>query len=598
MPQFKYSELDFKKVKENLKTFLRSQDKFKDYDFDGSGLSILLDLLAYNTSYNGFYLNMVANEMFLDTAILRDSIVSRAKHLGYTPRSIRSCKAIVDLSIDPSLGPGPMEPASIFIPRNTLFYTSIDGSDFYFTPTRSVMIENIDGKYEAKNVELIEGRPFTHKWTYNAGTSFPQRFIIPNDNVDTSVLSVKVQESATSSVQQTFVQHQDFTEVKGDDLIYFLQGTSDNRYEIVFGDGVVGKALEDGNIVIVDYIVSSGEDALGARRFFPVDRLGGYIRSTITTVTPARDFAPIETNESIKKLAPLSYDAQNRAVTRQDYETLIKKDVPAIEYLRVWGGEDNDPPHYGKVFVAVKPFTGLSLSADQKEILVNNYIRPRNPISIEVVIVEPDYLRLNIESLVFFDSTKTLLSAPDLIQKVKQSILDFKASDLRGFESHFRYSRLVRAIDDSDPLISGNLTNINLHYRIFPPFNVPTRFEIKLKNEISRGDALNQQSAINSTPFIYKGINTYLSDNGRGVLHFYRIVDEQRVVVQDDVGRVDYSTGTITLHNLTIQNIPNELDYIDLIVKPEQQNIYSHHNQIIILEEENIFVATRDTSIN
>lgn len=597
MAQTKYTELDFAKIKENLKTFLRSQDQFKDYNFDGAGMSVLLDLLAFNTAYNGFYMNMLASEMFLDSAVLRDSVVSRAKHLGYTPRSARSAIAKVDIEVFPSFGPGNTSPTNILVPTSQKFYTTVDNKTYYFSPVQSILIQPVGGAYKAEDVELIEGVRLTHRWTYDASSQPRQRFVIPNANIDTTQLYVTIQESETSTAKKLFVRHEDINEVTGDDQIYFLQETTDRKYEIVFGDGIIGKALEDGNVIIVDYLISSTDAALGANNFTPVTKIGGYDQNKITTKEAAKDPEEQETSDNIKRFAPLTYDAQNRAVTRLDYETLIKKDNPNIEYLRVWGGEDHEPPQYGRVFVSLKPYTGLTLSEDQKARLIETFIRPRNPISIEVIIVEPDYMRLVVNTTVLYRSSNTTLSSADIQSEVLSAIDTFRASELNGFDADFRYSKLVRTIDDSDESIEGNLTDIKLKYRIYPPFNVPTKFEINLNNEISKGDSANNDSAINSTAFVYKGVTTYVGDDGKGDLYLYRIVNEQKVIIQTGIGTVDYTNGNILLDAFLVQSIPDGLDYVDFVVELEDQDVNSLRNQILLLEDEDISVLIKDLSI-
>lgn len=596
MAQTKYTELDFTKIKENLKTFLKSQEKFKDYNFDGAGISVLLDLLAYNTAYNGFYLNMLASEMFLDSAIMRESVISRAKHLGYTPRSVVSSTAKIDIEIFPANGPGPTSPASILVPTTQRFYANVDNKKYIFSPTKSILILPNAGRYLAQDVEIIEGVRLTYRWTYDASASVKQRFIIPNANIDTTQLKVVVQESANNPAVKLFNRHTDINELDPTSQVYFLQEADHNKYEIVFGDGVIGLGLTDGNVIIVEYIVSSGEAATGSKKFVPVEKVGGYDQSTITTTLAAQGFIEQESVDSVKRLAPLAYDAQNRAVTRLDYETLVRKDIPSIQYLRVWGGEDNVPPQYGRVFLSLKPYTGLSLSEDQKASLINTYIRPRNPVSIEVLIVEPDYLRIIVESQILYRQSNTTLTDADIKDKVFNSIVEFRTTQLNGFDADFRYSKFINTIDESDPSIEGNLTKIKLKYRIFPPFNVPTKFVIELNNAIDKGDAANGISSINSTGFIYKGILTYVGDDGRGGLILYRIVNDQKVLIQAGVGTVDYTNGIIELSGLLVQSIPNSKDYIDFIIVPESQDVNSLRNQILLLEDEDVVLSTKDLS--
>jgi len=592
------TELDFLQIKQNLITYLQGQQQFKDYNFSGSSINILLDILALNTAYQAFYLNMVGSEMFLDSAQLRNSVVSRAKQLGYTTRSVQSARATVNVTIDPTQGPLTSTPSTILIPTSQEFSTVVDSKTYFFTPVQSVLITPTLGVYSAQNIELIEGQRLSFSWTVDNTLPIKQRFIIPNANIDTSVLVVKVQESVTNSSIEIFTLNDDINVASPTSKVYFLQEANDGEYEIYFGDGNIGVSPQNGNIVIAEYVVSSGDAVLGATSFAAVNKLAGYNSYTINTVVAAENYFDQESIDSIKLLAPLNYEAQNRAVTKSDYETLIKKDIPSIQYVRVWGGEDNVPPEYGKVFVALKPSTGLSLSEDQKADIINTYIKPRNIISIEVDIVEPDYLFIEVDAIVNFNSKITTLDSSDISNLVTSAIESFATSTLNGFDSNFRYSKLIQAIDNADESIVGNLTDIKIKYRIFPPFNVPKNFTIITNNAFSTGDSLNNISSINSSGFYYKGILTYISDDGRGNLYLYRIVNNQKILIESNVGTVNYVAGSIQLNGLIVQNIPNSLDYIDFIITPSKDDIISLREQILLLDSSDISVTVNDVNIS
>lgn len=595
-PNIKISDLDFAQIKENFKTFLKSQSQFNDYNVEGSGLSILLDILAANTAYQSFYLNMALSEMFLDSAVLRRNVVGRAKHLGYTPRSAKSAKAKVNLTIDPSFGPGDTSPSEILIPSTQEFSSNIDNKLYYFTPTKSVLITPVNGVYSASDVEIVEGKRLTHKWTVDTSSPLKQKFIIPNKNIDTDFLTIKVQDSATSSVVKFFSRNEDITEINSDSQVYFIQEAEDQKYEIYFGDGFVGKGLVDGNIIIAEYIVSSGSVVNGAKSFSAVNKLAGYNIYSVTTSQVAGDSSEAESIESIKLLAPLNYESQNRAVTEGDYETLLKKDVPSLQFVRVWGGEENNPPDYGKVYIAVKPYTGLSLSVDQKNDLINNHIKPRSIIAIEPVIVEPEYLFVKIRSTVYYNSRETTSNASTIANIVKNSILSFVNSELNGFDSDFRYSKLLDTIDNSEGSIKNNLTDITLKYRFYPPVNVPTKFTININNAISTGDATNSISGIDSSAFIYRGISTKIGDDGKGNVYLYREVAGQKVVIRNDLGFVDYATGEIILNSLDVQGFSDSLDYIDLFILPKRNDVTALREQILLVESDDIEITVSDVS--
>jgi hypothetical protein len=588
--KLKVTELDFTQIKENLKDFLRSQDRFKDFDFEGSNLSILLDVLSYNTAYNAFYANMIANEMFLDTAVLRESVVSRAKAIGYTPASRRSARAKVRvefLSIPPGTSQISIQRGEKFISSNGV------GSDrFSFTTERGVVITpNAEGKFVGE-LSLIEGERLEHRFLNDQTQETPQRFIIPNADVDTTSISVRVQESADSNVIQNFFKNTDINTVDGSTPVFFLSEVDNNRYEIFFGDGILGRAIQDGNIIIVNYVVSRGAEATGIRIFKPETGLANISATQIrvTTLESAQGGAERETTESIRQVAPLFHETQNRAVTRNDYETLIKKDFPEVEFVRVWGGEDHVPVTYGKVFLSIKPFGSTALSADRKQQLINNIIRERNLISIEVDIVEPDFLNLVINTRVRINPRATNLSDGDVQRKIIESIKEFRDSNLRGFDSSFRYSQLIRQIDDVEESVLDNLTEVSMRYRLRPLINFNNKYVIELNNPISRGDAANDISAINSSGFILGGIPTFIADDGRGNLLYYRLVANQRVVFRKNIGTVDYNLGKITLNDFITTGFPGDVNFLDIFAKPARNDLIPQRNQIILIDDEDINV--------
>jgi len=589
MSKINVTELDSKQVKKNLKDFLRGQDRFKDFDFEGSNISVLLDVLAYNTVYSGFYANMIANEMFLDTAILRESIVSRAKAIGYTPASRRSARASVlvqFLSV-------PTGTPEIIVQRGEKFAAYNGSKRYLFTVERTTVVRpNVDGHFIGE-IPLVEGLRLSHEFVYDVTSELPQRFIIPNANVDTTSIFVRVKQSATSSVVENFTQNTDLNQINEDSKVFFLNEVEDKKYEVWFGDGILGRALEDGNIVLIDYVVSSGAEANSIRQFKPETSLAGYPlnRLKFETVQTAQSGAERESDQSIRQVAPMFYESQNRAVTRNDYETLIKKDFPEIEFVRVWGGEDHVPPMYGKVFLSVKPYGSTALSTDRKQQLINEIIRNRNLVSIEVDIVEPDFLYVIVDSKVRFNPHVTNLSDGDVQKQVIESIKNFRHETLIGFNSSFRYSKLVKIIDDSEPSIINNSTNITMRYRLLPPINFAERYVIRLNNAISRGDSANNISAINSTGFTLNGITTYIGDNGKGSLYYYRLVANVRIPIRQNVGTVNYDTGEIIINNFIAQGYPAGVDYLDLYVKPASTDLVPLRNQIITIEDSDINVT-------
>lgn len=601
MSEIKYTELDFNLIKDNLKTFLKSQEKFKDYNFDGAGLSILLDILAYNTSYNAFYLNMLASEMFLDSASLRESVISRAKHLGYVPRSTRTLRAVVDYEVYFESESAVLS-TNLILPVTQQFFTTVDSIRYTFYPSKATFFTKIDTRrYKINNLELVEGKRFTHSYTVDNDSAIKQRYVIPNENVDTSTLNVLVQENFASSNIQYYSLNTDITETKETDAKYFLQAYESNLFEIFFGDNVLGKRPNNGNIIKIDYVSSTGDGATGAS-VFRTEKLSGVTvvgnqSFTLTTKSVASGYSEQETIDSIKLLAPRTYEAQNRAVTKFDYETLIKKDIAVVEYVRVWGGEENIPPDYGKVFCSIKPKTGTSLNYEDKVRLINSFINPRSLVTVDVIIVDPDYISLVIDSTVNYDSSKTTFSADTLNAKVLAAIDTYKNENIIGFDSDFRYSKFCSYIDDADSSIVSNNTTVNIKYRVIPSLNLRNSFTIKLNNSIDRGDYSNGTSSVNSSSFYYNNAEVYMSDDGKGnILLYYFSADNTKIIVDNQIGTVDYDSGTITVSNLLVSSISSRKNYIDFIITPKEFDIIALKEQMLLIEEDDVSVTMIDIS--
>ena len=376
------SQLDFDGIKDNLKTFLKQQDEFTDYDFEGSGMNILLDVLAYNTHYLGFNANMLANEMYLDSADQRSSVVSLAKQVGYTPRSASSSKATIDVLVNNASG------SSITMARGTKFTTTVDGTNYSFVNNADVSISPVDGVYKFSNLDIFEGTFLNFKYTANTSDT-DQRFIIPNDNVDTTTLTVKVQESTSDSTTNTYTLAQGITGLDSTSKVYFLQEVENGRFEVYFGDGVLGKAIADGNIIILDYVTCNRDEPNGATTFALSGNVGGFTNVTITTVSNASNGDGPETIESIKYNAPRDYTSQDRAVTADDYKVLVKSLYANAQSVQVYGGEDAAVPDYGKVYISIKAKSGSNLTVATKESLVKT-LKQFAVASVQPVIIDPE----------------------------------------------------------------------------------------------------------------------------------------------------------------------------------------------------------------
>lgn len=485
--KLKVAELDFDAIKTNLKNYLKSQSEFSDYNFEGAGLSVLLDLLAYNTHYMGYYLNMVANEMFIDTALTRDSVVSHAKLLGYTPRSAVASRATIDLEITPVAQDSN---SSITIPRFTRFVSeSKDGVNYVFVnPAARVVTKNVStGLFNVDNLEIKEGNPVGITFTYDSAVNPKQVFELPDANIDTSTLSVVVQSSAQNANQETYILAQDATDVDETAAVYYLEEGKAGKYRIYFGDDVIGKKLTNGNIVVVSYLVTSGNNANFLKVFKPLDVILTGSTIAVTTASESSSGAAIEDIEKIRFTAPKAFIAQNRAVTKNDYIALISREYPYFQAVNVWGGEENDPPVYGKVFFTAKPLGGYEITQTEVEFVKNSIIKPFSVLTVTPEYVQADYNYININAAVNFDPTKTNKSASEINVAVVNAIKAFANENLNTFNNTFKVSRLSRAIDDADNSITNNDVNVVIEKRVTIDTTLSTDYTLNFDTELKQG---------------------------------------------------------------------------------------------------------------
>ena len=417
------SELDFNLIKTNLKTFLQSQTTFQDYDFEGSGLSILLDILSYNTHYMAFLANMSTNELYLDSADIRNNIVSLAKMLGYTPNSPRAPKASINVVVNNGTG------TSITMAKGTVFTSTQNDTTYQYINNEDITTTPVDGVFTFSDVVLYEGTLVKFKYTVD-DTDVDQKFIIPNSNADTSTLKVIVQNSATDTSSNTYTLSSGFSGVASDSKVYFIQESTDGKFEVYFGDGVTGKKLENGNVVILEYIVTNKTDSNGAKTFALQGSIGGFTDVSITTNSVSQGGAEGEDNQSVKFNAPLNFAAQDRAVTTTDYETLVKGIYPNALSVSAWGGEDDETPRYGIVKIAIKAGSGATLT-DQTKLDIVNGLKPYNVASVKPEIVDPETTSVLLTSNVKFDAKSTTKSATTLKSDIISTITNYNSSTLQ-----------------------------------------------------------------------------------------------------------------------------------------------------------------------
>jgi hypothetical protein len=484
------SELDFLTIRENLKTFLRSQSTFSDYDFDGSGLSVLLDLLAYNTHYAGYYLNMAANEYFLDTAQLRESVVSRAKHITYTPRSRVAAEAKVNIIVTPS-GSESTSLDIITLDKYTKFLSgAVEGKNFPFVTIDSNTSNKVNGTFSFSNIAIKQGEVVTQQFLVEESNP-KRRFVIPSANIDTTTMVVTVQESIANNYITAYSLNADITDLRANSPVYFLEETvsSNGMYVLQFGDNVLGKQPANGNIVIVTYLDTNGDLANRANSFTLTDEINGYSANIrVTSALAAHSGGPRETVDQIRFRAPRFYTIQNRAVTSRDFEPVLLRDYPNIEAVSVWSGDENDPPIYGKVFISLKAVDDYFITLEEKENIKNDIISKYSVMTVIPEFVDPDltYLLMNID--VTYDPTLTALTAEQLKSLVRQTVIDYRDGDLKTFNSTFRKSKLQRLIDTTEKSITASSVKLYAQKRIEPDLLVERNYTMKFLMPLREGN--------------------------------------------------------------------------------------------------------------
>ena len=450
--RLRISELDFDTIKSNLKTFLNQHSEFTDYDFDGAGLNILLDILAYNTHYNAYYLNMVANEAFLDTSLLRDSAVSHAKTLNYVPHSTRAPVAIIDFSVESNTTTA----ATMTISDGFSFLSNqIDSKSYNFVVLDDVTVTKANSKFVFENLEIYEGQLVTYNFTHNSATNPKQVFTLPDNNIDTTTLKVTVAPSVGNTSTSVYNKVTDILNVAGTSEVFFLQEERSGKYQIYFGNDVVGKSLPDGASVSTTYLLNNGTAANKANNFVATatltDSLGNsQTNFTITPVSAAAGGADRESVDDIKFSAAAQFSTQNRLVTFKDYESYILNNYPNLDSVSIWGGEDNVPRVYGKVFVSLKPTANYYISEAEKQRIIDEIISPKAIVAVQTEILDPEFLYLIVESDVQYDAKKTNSSETAIKQSIRNAVLTYRDRELNKFDTRFILSKMQDDIDDTD----------------------------------------------------------------------------------------------------------------------------------------------------
>ena len=576
MPYTQVANLDFDDIKTNLKEYLRSQNDFTDYDFEGSALATLIDTLAYNTYYTAFNTNMVVNELFIDSATLRDNVVALAKQLGYRPKSATSPTAYISFTITYTNATTDKE---LNLKEGTGFISNYDNVIYNYVTLSDVKAQVINGVATFSNVPIREGTLLNSEFVVNT-SSKSQRFILDNTDIDTNTVKVTVYPGG-GTFNEPYLLADNILGVDGNSKVFFLDEIEDERYEILMGDGVLGKKLDNNTRIDVSYLTTSGPASNGVKAFVfsgVIENENGVspnsFTPSVTSVTPASGGEEIETTQKIKYTAPKAYGTQDRAVTANDYEAIVRQVYPATSDIIIFGGEDQDPPQYGKVFISLKPTDASYLTSLTKSQIISD-LKKYVIASVEPQIIDPSILFVEVTSKIYYNGGVTDQTAANIRDKViggVQSYLD--TSDTEKFNGKFRYSKMVGVIDDADVSINSNLTSVMMRKDFYPQLNSTFYYEVCFQNAF---DEDCDDPVLSSTGFRvteYPNFDVYVEDRDKKIV-LYRLdnVTGEKVVLDSDIGDIDYVKGELKMYALTIIKGSFFDNRISLRVKPLSNDI-------------------------
>ena len=569
------TDIDFDSVRSNLKEFLRSQDTLQDYDFDGSAISTIIDLLAYTTHYNAVNANIGLNETFLDTAQFRGSVVGRARTLGYTPRSASAPVAFLDITVTNA-----EEGQPLVIPRGHRFKTKVNNTTYEYITTDEFRTD--DRKFSG--VRAVQAQLKTAQYIFDSRSS--EKYLIPDEDVDTSTIKVTIQDSQNSSTSRVFSFAKTITDIDSDARVFFLSENPDGLFEVSFGDGTIGAGLENGNIIKIEYGVTKKSESNGARIFSMTDSISGFSEVELTTAQSSRGGRERESIDSIKRNAPITFASQNRGVTPKDYEAVIRENFSNVSSIRVWGGEDNDPPVYGKVFISILPRETEVLTDNEKTDLLNNILIPKSVLAITPEIVDPDFLFINLRASFKFNPSVTNLTRSQLEGKVRRAIEEFNRTDVEQFNSVFRYSNLLNTIDQADNAILNSFAQIFLEKRFVAAVAVPRRYELDYSVPLFVDPSTDSVIRSSSTFTIGKTDNCFFEDNfsksqNKRIISIVRGLGQNKRVIRRNAGFIEGSK--IVLENFA----PTEFDGLTLRVEvfPDVLDIASTFEDVVSINQ-------------
>jgi len=591
--QINITELDFDAISDNLKAYLKGQDKLKDYNFEGSTMSTLIDLLAYSSHIGAVNTNIAASELFLDSAQIRKNVVSRAKDLGFTPASEKASSALLDIALNNVVNADGTFPtlSEMTIPRGHVFQTVFDGVSYDFVTTDTNKPTQNSTTFNYSNVEISQGAYMVDSFVYDRQIK-NSKFVLSNERVDRSKLSVVVN---SGGVSETYALSTDISTISTTSKVYYTQENEEGYLEIYFGDGVLGNELLDGDIITATYIVVDAEHADGAKTFQQITAVNGYSDSVITTRQNSTGGAEKESIESIKFKANKFFTSQNRLVTLNDYKAKVSEYYPNADAVAVWGGEDNNPPQYGKVFLAIKPKNSDYLTEVEKSEVVRK-LNALNMVTVRPEIVNPEIIKILISTTFKYNNNFTTLSRGELEQLVNTTINTYDSENLANFDSIFRHSNLVKNIDETDTSILSNITNI----RLKKATNMTLNKKIGYTNEF--GNAFyhpnNKYNAdlggiLSSTGFTVTGdsVNTqYFDDDGEGNLRRFYLSGSTRIYSDTTAGTVDYTTGKITINALMVTSTVNTNTTIDFTVIPDSYDVVATRGSLVDISSADVTV--------
>src|SRR6056300_411511 len=588
------TELDFADIKQNLKNFLKQQTEFNDYDFDGSGLNVLLDVLAYNTHYNALNAHYSLNESFLDSAQIRGNVVTRAKLLGYTPRSVLSPRGKVDIVVNVAAEVG-TKPTVLELTRGTKLNTVVSGEEFQYVvlETQQATLSAVTANtYQFNDVVISEGSVRELKYRVDNDIE-NQKFQLSDYDADTSTLRVRVQSNEESSSFDVYTKFESLKDVNSTSKVYYLQENPSGYYEIFFGDGVTGFKPTNNNIVTIDYVTTKGKESNGANSFSMVDNIGGFSNITVTLDTAAIGGADQETTESIRFNAPLTFISQNRAVTADDYSAIIKKEFSNIDSISTWGGEDNDPPDYGKVYIAIKPLLAEQLTTAEKTDITGAILKGKNVVSITPEIVDTNYTYLELDVAFKYNPNLTDRSSVELQSVVRDTITDYNFNNLNKFDGVFRHSQLTRAIDNSDPSILNTIIRPRMFQNITPSnvSTLPNDFKLSFTSPFYQSGN-STAFILTSSAFLINNVEHFFGDipisgsSNRQVI-VYKIVNSANVTVINNAGLINVEKGTIELNNF----LPDTTAAIKITVLPNSLDLAPKRDQLISIDNNSVVIT-------